>query len=112
MAIVLVKIDEKQFDSVITKLKMLVYDYNTKIKEYGVYLKPYHIVYKNGKKYIYIGKYWYKLEKIGGKLRWIYLGKKKPIESMPNPPDIPPITIIKDDNKYIVDQEFLYKFEG
>ncbi|MDT7860760.1 MAG: hypothetical protein RRA45_00850 [Saccharolobus sp.] len=111
MKIMLVQVDEKQFDKIIDKLKMLVYEYNTKIKEYGVYLKPYHIVYKNGRKYIYIGKYWYRLEKIGGKLKWIYLGKRKPLENMPNPPDIPSLTIIKEDNKYIVDEEILYKFE-
>ncbi|ACP35801.1 conserved hypothetical protein [Sulfolobus islandicus Y.G.57.14] len=111
MIVMRVKVNEKQFDMIIDKLKLMVYEYNTKIKEYGVYLKPYHIVYKNSKRYIYIGKYWYKLEKIGGKLKWIYLGKTKPIQNMPNPPQIPESTIIKEDNEYIVDEKILYDLE-
>ncbi len=107
----LIRVNEKQFDEVLHKLKSMVYDYNSKIKEFGVYLKPYHIVYKNGKKYIYVGKYWYRLEKIRGKLRWIYLGKDKPIESMPNPPKIPSSTIIKENTDYIIDEELLNKLE-
>ncbi|MFP3260106.1 MAG: hypothetical protein RXQ22_04315 [Sulfolobus sp.] len=109
----LVKIPEKVFDEVISKLKAKVYEYNSKIKEFGVYLKPYHLVYKNGKKYVYIGKYWYRLEKINGKLKWIYLGKSKPIENMPDPPSIPDYTIIVDnDGWYVVDKKILDELKG
>lgn len=109
----LVKVPEKVFDEVLSKLKSRVYEYNSKIKEYGVYLKPYHLVYKNGKKYVYIGKYWYKLERFGGKLKWIYLGKEKPFIDMPDPPEIPDYTIIKDaDGGYIIDKKILDELKG
>jgi hypothetical protein len=75
----------------ISDLKRLVYEYNTKIRGYGVYLKPYHIVYRNGKKYIYIGRYWYKLERKNGKQKWIYLGKEKPLPNLPDPPELPKV---------------------
>ncbi|QIW23216.1 hypothetical protein EWF20_03030 [Sulfolobus sp. S-194] len=103
----LVKVPERVFDEVLRKLKIQVYEYNSRIKEYGIYLKPYHIVYKNGKQYIYIGKYWYKLDKKDGKLKWIYLGKKKPAQYLPDPPAIPDYTIIKDIEGYIIDEKAL-----
>ncbi len=102
-----VTLSEREFDSVITRFKGLVYEYNSKIKEYNVYLKPFHVVSKGSKRYFYIGKYWYKLEKINGKLKWIYLGKEKPIKEMPEPPRFPEATIIKEENKFIVDEKIL-----
>ncbi|ARM75795.1 hypothetical protein [Acidianus manzaensis] len=106
----LIRVEEKEFDKIFTRLKEMIYEYNSKISGTDVYLKPFHIVYKNGKKYIYIGKYWYKLEKINGKVKWIYLGKQKPINNLPDPPKFPEITIIKDEKSYIVDDEILYNF--
>ncbi|MFP3203656.1 MAG: hypothetical protein RXR43_16050, partial [Sulfolobus sp.] len=44
---------------------------------------------RNGKKYIYIGRYWYKLERKNGKQKWIYLGKEKPLPNLPDPPELP-----------------------
>jgi len=55
MIVMRVKVNEKQFDMIIDKLKLMVYEYNTKIKEYGVYLNLIIIVYKN-KRRIYL--YW------------------------------------------------------
>ncbi|NON63121.1 MULTISPECIES: hypothetical protein [Acidianus] len=103
----LVKIDEKSFDEILSKLKQEVYEYNTFIKGSDIYLKPFHIVYRNDKKYIYIGKYWYKLQKINGKIKWIYLGKKKPANNLPDPPRLPEVTIIKEERDYIIDNELL-----
>ncbi len=104
----LVRMNEREFDKVLSTLKSLVYDYNTKIKDHGVYLKPFHIVYKRGgKRYIYIGKYWYRLEKLNGKLKWIYLGKMKPMDQLPDPPSIPETTIIKEDTIYVFDDSLL-----
>jgi len=107
----LIKVPEKIFDEVLRKLKTQVYEYNSKIKDSGIYLKPYHIVYKNGKQYIYIGKYWYRLEKKGSKLKWIYLGKNKPTDVLLDPPAIPDYTIIKDTDGYIVDEKVLNKLK-
>lgn len=103
----LIRIEEKEFDKIFTKLKELVYEYNSKISGTDIYLKPFHIVYKNNKKYIYIGKYWYKLERYNGKIKWIYLGKQKPISNLPDPPKLPEATIIKDEKSYIVDDSIL-----
>ncbi|EHP69586.1 MAG: hypothetical protein RXS23_03150 [Metallosphaera yellowstonensis] len=103
----LIRMTERQFDQILTRLKSFVYEYNSRITRYDVYLKPFHIVYKKGKKYIYIGKYWYKLEKMNGKLKWIYLGKEKPIPELPDPPRVPEITIIKEDSEYVFDDSLL-----
>lgn len=103
----LVRLDDKSIDKILTSLKRKVYEYNSKIASYNIYLKPYHIVYKGNKKYIYVGKYWYKLDKTKGKIRWIYLGKNKPLVSLPDPPIIPEYSIIKDDDGYIIDELFL-----
>jgi hypothetical protein len=103
-----IKLDEKTFTEVLSKLKKMIYEYNSKIKEFGIYLKPYHAVYKNNRKYIYIGKYWYKLEWNKGRLKWIYLGKRKPIEGIPDPPKVPEATIIIDsDGNYIVESKLI-----
>ncbi|AHC51194.1 hypothetical protein SUSAZ_03850 [Sulfolobus acidocaldarius SUSAZ] len=104
----LVKVPQRVFETIISELKSKVYDYNDSIKDFGVYLKPYHLVYKNDRKYIYIGKYWYKLEKNKGKLRWIYLGREKPYPNMPDPPNIPDYTIVRNkDGEYIIDSKIL-----
>ncbi len=42
----LVKVPKESVEEFLDKLRERVYGYNTKIKDYGVYLKPYHIVYK------------------------------------------------------------------
>ncbi|MEM0173916.1 MAG: hypothetical protein QXV69_02375 [Sulfolobaceae archaeon] len=103
-----IKLTQKQFEEILDKLKKIVYEYNSRIRGSGVYLKPYHAVYKQNKKYIYIGKYWYRLERIGGRLKWIYLGKTKPIESLPDPPKIPESTIIVENNEvYLVENKLV-----
>ncbi len=79
------------FSTIVDFFKLKVYEYNNSIKSrYGVYLKPVHIVTKSttrGKRvYIYYGKYWYRIERRGSRIRWIYIGSKKPYEDMPDPP--------------------------
>jgi len=103
-----IKLTQQQFEEILSKLKKVVYEYNAIIRGSGVYLKPYHAVYKQNKKYIYIGKYWYRLERVGGKLKWIYLGKNKPIKNLPDPPKIPESTIIVENNEvYIVENKLI-----
>ena len=70
-----------------------LYEYNTLISRWKIKLKPIHIVTSRGKRYLYLGKYWYRVEYRHGKLRWIYLGSKKPLEHLPDPP-INPLEII------------------
>lgn len=82
--------------------KEKLYEYNSMIKGKGYYLKPFHIVtkrYRGGRKtYYYYGKYWYKLSLQGSKLRWNYVGNRKPIQDLPDPPVNPLIFIRVIDN--------------
>jgi hypothetical protein len=87
-------LDLERVTSFLDELKREVYAYNEKVRHTGFYLKPVHLVYKNGMKYIYVGRYWYVLKREKGKIRWIYAGMKKPKESLPDPPAIPKITIV------------------
>ncbi len=75
-----------------------LYEYNNKIKKYGFYFKPVHIVVKKNSsgekiKYYYFGRYWYKIvpakKKNRRTIRWIYLGKNKPIRNLIDPPKNP-----------------------
>ena len=83
--------------------KVQLYEYNSKIKDFKVYLKPMHIVVKrtsNGDKkvYYYFGKYWYRVEIEKSRIRWVYLGCKKPFETIPDPP-LNPLLIVRVDIK-------------
>jgi len=99
-------IDHKCADMVLKELvdiyKTTLYSYNTAIKRYGVYLKPVHIVVKKSisgdKVYHYYGKYWYKVVYNNGKLKWLYVGKEKPRQEIPDPP-INPLVAIRILNK-------------
>ncbi len=108
----LVSLDPKSFDTLLSKLKSLVYEYNSEISGTGVYLKPYHVVHKGGKKYVYVGRYWYRLERRNGKLKWIYLGKEKPYPDLPDPPAIPEFTIVLTEGEALVDKRALDALEG
>jgi len=94
-----------------------IYRYNEKIRESGYYLKPIHIVYrligKGRLKYIYFGRYWYRIyrsrEGKRNKLRWIYVGRDKPDPHLPEPP-INPLeglaVIVKNDDVLIDEKTF------
>ncbi|BCU67233.1 hypothetical protein HS7_06700 [Sulfolobales archaeon HS-7] len=92
---------------IIQAIKKAVYDYNSKIRGSGYYLKPIHMVYKKGKVYIYIGRYWYRITKKNRVLKWTYLGKSKPIIELPEPPSIPEGVIIKEGDNYLLDESIL-----
>jgi len=74
-----------------------IYMYNNMIKHKKYYLKPVHIVVKtksNGCKikYYYYGRYWYRIEKKenGGRgIKWVYIGRDKPDNTLPDPPRNP-----------------------
>jgi len=100
-----VKLSKKEVDEILTRLKELIYEYNKNLRGTGFYLRPMHIVYKGkSKKYIYIGKYWYYLEYKKKKLIWNYVGTMKPVSNLPDPPEIPEVTIIKRDGEYYITQ--------
>jgi len=73
--------------------KLRLYEYNTLIKDYGLKLKPVHIVISRNKKYIYLGRYWYRVVYKNGKVRWIYIGREKPYRELPDPP-LNPLDIV------------------
>jgi len=73
--------------------RVRIYEYNDKIKDSGYYLKPLHIVHKvvGGRKlkYLYFGRYWYRVIRRRGKIRWVYVGRDKPDPHLPDPPISP-----------------------
>jgi len=75
-----------------------LYEYNSMIKDTGYYLKPFHIVTKKYgnkiKTYYYYGRYWYRLSAQGSRLKWYYVGSRKPLQNLPDPP-INPLILIK-----------------
>lgn len=86
------------FKKLLDEYKIKLYTYNSLIKKYGFYLKPYHVVVKHSSgrtiKYIYYGRYWYRLKyacKKGNtsKIKWIYIGSEKPLSNIPDPPKNP-----------------------
>ncbi len=100
----ILKIKTRKPEEIIKKINLLlsdylpeIYRYNNLIKDKKFYLKPVHIVIKkrsNGKqiRYYYYGRYWYRIEKKsnGRKgIKWVYLGKEKPDQSLPDPPENP-----------------------
>jgi hypothetical protein len=108
----LVRVPQEGLERIIEGLKRKVYDYNSSLRGTGVYLKPYHIVKKGWKTYVYVGRYWYHLERVNGKLRWRYLGKSKPFPHLPDPPAIPELTIVIEGKECYVDDKALEQLEG
>lgn len=92
-------------------LRRIAYEYNELIRGRGVYLKPVHLVYKEEKVYIYMGRYWYRLERKQGKLKWRYLGKTKPYDDLPDPPVIPQGVIIKVNGRYLLEDRLFNELE-
>jgi len=96
------KVSIKESTDILIKLNLIIgqilpvfYEYNNMIKQQGFYLKPVHMVTRRLQdgttiKYYYYGRYWYKLEKTPtGRLKWIYIGKEKPLPELPDPPENP-----------------------
>lgn len=96
-----------------------IYEYNSTIRESGYYLKPLHIVYKivHGRKlkYVYFGRYWYRVYKVPGegelkkersRIKWLYVGRDKPDPHLPDPPINPleGIAVIVDGEDILVDE--------
>lgn len=95
------KYNKKSIESILRRINILlsnylteIYRYNNLVKYKNYYLKPIHIVVKkrNGEniaKYIYYGRYWYKLLKKPRGIKWIYIGREKPEKELPDPPRNP-----------------------
>ncbi len=87
-----------------------LYEYNERIKEFNYYLKPVHeVTYSYEgivRKYLYFGRYWYRLVKSRGGLKWIYIGREKPDPHLPDPPLNPfeGIKIVVEGNDVLIDE--------
>jgi len=92
----------KESSSIFVRLNLVIgeilpafYEYNSKIRHTGFYLKPVHMSTRRLQdgtlvKYYYYGRYWYRLEKDAlGRLKWVYIGREKPLHSLPDPPRNP-----------------------
>ena len=96
--------------------KRAVYSYNTVIRGSGYYLKPVHYVYKRSREgrvrvYEYYGRYWWRLTRSGGRVKWRYVGTRKP-PGLPDPPrtGLEGLRIIRDGSDIIVDCWVIEKF--
>lgn len=79
----------------LSSLLPAIYEYNSRIRPTGYYLKPVHVTVRrldDGTvvKYYYYGRYWYKLEKTSpSRIKWVYVGRTKPRPDLPDPPPHP-----------------------
>lgn len=75
------------------RYKLEIMEYNERIRSSGYYVKPIHVTYRSSGgrrlKYVYFGRYWYRVTKKGGRVVWVYLGREKPEPSLPDPPPNP-----------------------
>ncbi len=101
-----VELNEEEFKKLFEEYLKSIYEYNSKLPK-GIVLKPFHYVYRNGKKYVYVGRYFYKVIKEHGKIKWKYLGKEVP--GLPKPPINPfeGLKFRKVGNKYYIKEEEL-----
>lgn len=95
------RIDMETFNKlndILNEYKRVLYEYNKLVSSRGYRLKPVHMVVKKtplGKvKYLYFGRYWYRVVYTGktgrtSRVKWVYLGKNKPEEDLPDPPKHP-----------------------
>ncbi len=99
-----------------TMARRAVYEYNLAIKGTGYYLKPVHYVYKRAggrtRVYEYYGRYWWRLDRGSGRVRWRYVGKTKP-PGLPDPPStgLEGLRIIRDGDDIIVDCWVIERFK-
>ncbi|MDM7274882.1 MAG: hypothetical protein P3X22_001995 [Thermoprotei archaeon] len=111
----------KVLDRVLGDLKMAIYEYNSRIKYTGFYLKPVHKVYKSPggvrRVYEYYGRYWWRITRKGGKVRFEYVGASKPAK-VEEPPDNPleGLVVVREGEDVIVEcsvyERFKTFFEG
>ncbi len=94
--IVLVRGGYRRVREALEQYRLRLYKYTSLLSGTGYYLKPVHIVYRrladgSRKRYYYYGRYWYRLERRGGRLVWKYVGTSKPkeLEHLPDPPQNP-----------------------
>jgi hypothetical protein len=105
-------------EKVLDEVKRPLYEYNSVISRHGYYLKPVHKVYKrlsdgSLRVYEYYGRYWWKLRRVSGRLRWIYVGNVKP-KGLPEPPPhaLDGVIVIREGEDIIIDCDLYDKFKN
>lgn len=82
------------FREAVESLLRELYSYTESLRGTGYYLKPLHRVYRRDPEagvkviYEYYGRYWWRLERRRGRLRWRYVGREPP-PGVPEPPRHP-----------------------
>ena len=113
--LVMIRDGYKILMSIYSPYRERIYLYNARIRDSGYYLKPIHIVYKTINerkyKYIYFGRYWYRIIRKGSKVKWVYIGREKPDPHLPDPPLSPfeGISVIVDENNNVIVNEATFK---
>jgi hypothetical protein len=112
----------RALDPILADLKRVFYEYNRVIRGTGYYLKPVHKVYKRVgglvRVYEYYGRYWWRLTRRGGRLRYVYSGTIKPRGVPVDPPSNPleGLSLIREGGDVIVRcsdfDRFARVFEG
>ena len=94
--IVLVRGGYRRVREALERYREQLYHYNSVVSPLGYYLKPVHYSYYTTadgerKRYVYLGRYWYRVERRGGRIRMRYVGREKPkeLEGVPDPPPNP-----------------------
>ncbi|MEM0366339.1 MAG: hypothetical protein QXO93_03790 [Acidilobaceae archaeon] len=103
-------------DKLLADLKRAIYDYNWRIKSTNYYLKPVHKVYKTvggaRRIYEYYGRYWWRITREEGSVKFIYVGKIKP-QNLPEPPINPleGLVVIRENRDVILECEAYNRFK-
>ncbi|MEM0340050.1 MAG: hypothetical protein QXN05_04630 [Acidilobaceae archaeon] len=104
-------------DLALDEMRKAIYEYNSKIRESGYYLKPVHKTYKTLREgvrrvYEYYGIYWWRLIKTKRGLRYFYVGKHKP-PGLPEPPRLPVegLSLARDGRDVIIECRVYDKFK-
>mgnify|MGYP001772567561 FL=1 len=107
----IIKLNRIEMNNIIRGLRKVLRDYNRKIKERSLYLRPYNLVFKkNGEKIYYIGYYWFTIETKNNRSLLRYKGSSKPAD-IPDPPEIPRVKIKRSHGEYLINKQDLEKLE-
>ncbi len=105
-----VEINSKELKEGLERYFRELYEYNERLPK-NVRLKVIHYVKSKGKTYMYIGKYFYKYEKDGHKLKWVYLGKEPPPGCPPPPPNpFDGLVVVIKNGKMMVREDLYEKY--
>ena len=107
----IIRLNRIEMNNIIRGLRKVLRDYNRKIKERSLYLRPYNLVYKkNGEKIYYTGYYWFIIETKNNRSLLRYKGASKPAD-IPDPPEIPRVKIKRMHGEYLINKQDLEKLE-